>query len=89
MRVFPATPVRDDCSCNREKIRGVLQGFSADDLAHSTQDGRIQVTCEFCGEAYEFSPTSSSRRPDGGGSRPPPLSVRDAVVREATSARRV
>ncbi|WP_294640281.1 Hsp33 family molecular chaperone [uncultured Aureimonas sp.] len=56
VRVFPATPVRDDCSCNREKIRGVLQGFSADDLAHSTQDGRIQVTCEFCGEAYEFSP---------------------------------
>ncbi len=56
VRVFPATPVLDDCSCNREKIRGVLQGFSAEDLAESAEDGRIHVTCEFCGEAYDFSP---------------------------------
>jgi molecular chaperone Hsp33 len=56
VRVFPATEVRDDCSCNREKIRGVLQGFSAEDIEHSTENGRIHVTCEFCGEAYDFSP---------------------------------
>ncbi|RIY00944.1 Hsp33 family molecular chaperone [Aureimonas flava] len=60
VRVFPATPVRDDCSCNREKIRGVLDGFSAEDLEHSTEDGRIHVTCEFCGEGYDFSPDEFS-----------------------------
>ncbi|WP_082652420.1 Hsp33 family molecular chaperone [Aureimonas sp. AU12] len=56
VRVFAPTHVEDDCSCTREKIRGVLSSFSADDLADSVEDGRIAVTCEFCGEAYDFSP---------------------------------
>ncbi|WP_182085386.1 Hsp33 family molecular chaperone [Aureimonas sp. ME7] len=56
VRVFAPTPVLDDCSCNRDKIRGVLANFTAEDLAESTEDGRIHVTCEFCGEAYDFSP---------------------------------
>jgi len=56
VRVFEPTAVRDDCSCTREKIRGVLAGFSAQEIAESVEDGRIEVKCEFCGEAYEFAP---------------------------------
>ena len=56
VRVFPPTPVRDHCSCTREKIKGVLENFSEEDIAESVEDGKINVTCEFCGEAYSFSP---------------------------------
>ncbi len=65
VRVFPPTPVRDDCSCNREKIKGVLESFSAEDLAESVEDGQIEVTCEFCGEAYSFSPDEFDRTREG------------------------
>lgn len=57
VRVFPATPVRDDCSCSRERIAGVLANFAPDELAESVEeDGLIRVTCEFCGEGYSFTP---------------------------------
>jgi molecular chaperone Hsp33 len=62
VRVFAPTPVRDDCSCTREKIRGVLSNFSAEDLAESVEGGHIHVTCEFCGEAYEFEPDELARQ---------------------------
>lgn len=56
VRVFPATPVADECSCSRERIRGILEGFSAEEIADSTEDGRISVNCEFCSKSYEFEP---------------------------------
>ncbi|WP_062016310.1 Hsp33 family molecular chaperone [Aureimonas sp. AU4] len=56
VRVFEPVPVRDDCSCTREKIRGVLAGFSAEEIDESVENGRIDVKCEFCGESYSFSP---------------------------------
>lgn len=56
VRVFAPTPVLDDCSCSRERIKDVLANFSATEIADSVEDGGIKVTCEFCGEHYEFSP---------------------------------
>ncbi|MEW9808682.1 Hsp33 family molecular chaperone [Mesorhizobium sp. ZMM04-5] len=56
VRVFPATPVADVCSCSRERIRGILDGFSAEEIVESTEDGRISVNCEFCSKSYEFDP---------------------------------
>jgi molecular chaperone Hsp33 len=56
VRVFNAMPVRDECSCSREKISGMLATFSATEIAESTEDGVISVTCEFCGTSYEFDP---------------------------------
>ena len=63
VRVFPATPVADDCSCSREKIRDVLSGFSAEEIADSVEDGRIAVTCEFCSETYVFAPDEFEVKP--------------------------
>ena len=56
MRVFTAQPIHDNCSCSRDRIRGMLRRFSAEEIAESTENGRISVTCEFCGEKYEFDP---------------------------------
>ncbi len=56
-RVFPGQGVRDNCSCSEEKIRGVLSTFSAEEIASSTtDDGKIQVDCEFCSARYIFDP---------------------------------
>ena len=34
----------------------MLKSFSQDDRDHMVEDGRIQVTCEFCSVSYEFAP---------------------------------
>ena len=54
--VYPAHGVYDRCSCSREKIRDVLGAFTAEEIAESTEDGKITVTCEFCSTAYEYAP---------------------------------
>jgi molecular chaperone Hsp33 len=56
VRVFPSSNVLDDCSCSRDKIRGVLQGFTAQEIRDSIEDGKIEVTCEFCSTKYVFEP---------------------------------
>ncbi|KAB2870687.1 MAG: Hsp33 family molecular chaperone [Bauldia sp.] len=56
VRVFAAAPVRDQCSCSRERVSAMLAAFSAEEIAASTEDGRISVTCEFCGTRYGFDP---------------------------------
>jgi molecular chaperone Hsp33 len=61
VRVFPATPVIDDCSCSRERIKEVLSNFSAEEIEDSVEEGRIAVTCEFCGEHYDFAPEEFSK----------------------------
>lgn len=56
VRVFRAAGVRDQCSCSREKVSGVLSNFTAEEITESTEDGAISVTCEFCGTKYDFDP---------------------------------
>ena len=56
VRVFRSAEVRDQCSCSREKVTGVLATFNATEIAESTENGVISVTCEFCGTKYGFDP---------------------------------
>ncbi|MGX7876671.1 Hsp33 family molecular chaperone [Mesorhizobium sp. ORM6] len=56
VRVFGGVPVADQCSCSRDKIRGILEGFSAQEIKDSTEDGGIRVACEFCSTQYDFDP---------------------------------
>ncbi|ODT15571.1 MAG: Hsp33 family molecular chaperone [Kaistia sp. SCN 65-12] len=56
VRVFEPSPVHDKCSCSRDRIEGVLRGFSAEEITDSIEDGEISVTCEFCGAKYSFEP---------------------------------
>jgi molecular chaperone Hsp33 len=56
VRVFDGVKVADECSCSRERVRGVLGRFSAEEIDESIENGRISVTCEFCSKTYEFDP---------------------------------
>ena len=60
VRVFPGVRVADECSCSRDRIRGILEGFSAEEISESTEDGKISVACEFCSKEYEFDPAEFS-----------------------------
>lgn len=54
VRVYEGVAVVDDCSCSTQKIRSILEGFTAQEVADSTEEGTIRVTCEFCSKRYEF-----------------------------------
>lgn len=56
VRVFAGVQVTDQCSCSREKIHGILSGFTAEEIRDSTEDGKISVACEFCSTRYDFDP---------------------------------
>jgi len=56
VRVFEGAEILDDCSCSRDKIRGILEGFTAEEITDSIEDGKIKVSCEFCSKKYEFDP---------------------------------
>jgi molecular chaperone Hsp33 len=60
VRVFSSAAIRDQCSCSRERITRMLGRFTAEEIAESTENGRILVTCEFCGTKYEFDPAEFS-----------------------------
>ena len=55
-RVFPGVQVLDECTCSRERIAGVLHGFTAEEISDSVEDGAIRVNCEFCSKEYLFDP---------------------------------
>jgi molecular chaperone Hsp33 len=56
VRVFRPARIRDQCSCSRDKVSGVLATFTAEEIAETIEDGAILATCEFCGERYRFDP---------------------------------
>jgi len=54
-RVYEHSDVRFFCRCSRERLQGILEGLPEDDLAHSEdENGKIQITCDFCKEVYDF-----------------------------------
>ena len=54
-RVFDPVLVREDCRCSRERVLGMLRGFTAEDRkAMVADDGTLGVTCEFCSRRYSF-----------------------------------
>lgn len=55
VRLFESTPVAFRCSCSRERIGGMLKSLGSAE-AHDIleEQGRIEVSCEFCGKQYEF-----------------------------------
>lgn len=54
VRVYDPQLILDRCNCSRDKIKGVLSGFSADEIRDSQEDGVISVTCEFCSTTYRY-----------------------------------
>ncbi|PCI62898.1 MAG: Hsp33 family molecular chaperone [Kordiimonadales bacterium] len=56
VRVFEAGHMIHKCRCSRERLLSVLQGFSDDDIEHATEEGSIDVNCQFCNTTYVFTP---------------------------------
>jgi len=56
VRVYEGVDVIDNCSCSREKIKKILDGFTAEEITESTENGVIRVNCEFCSKEYLFDP---------------------------------
>ena len=54
VRVYQPQAVADQCSCSRDKIKSVLDGFSAEEITESLEDGEVAVTCEFCSTTYKY-----------------------------------
>ncbi|BAF90024.1 heat shock protein 33 [Azorhizobium caulinodans ORS 571] len=55
VRVFEPQLLKAQCSCSRERVAGVLKSFTREEQKEMVQDdGRITVTCEFCGRTYGF-----------------------------------
>jgi molecular chaperone Hsp33 len=54
VRVYAPQTVHDRCSCSRDKIKSVLNGFTAEEIEASQEDGDIAVTCEFCSTTYHY-----------------------------------
>ncbi|QCI98855.1 Hsp33 family molecular chaperone [Agrobacterium larrymoorei] len=54
VRVYEPQAIIDKCSCSRDKIKGVLSGFSAEEIEDSQEDGVVAVSCEFCSTTYRF-----------------------------------
>ncbi|MCK0196023.1 Hsp33 family molecular chaperone [Ancylobacter sp. 6x-1] len=54
VRVFDAETIVARCSCSRERVMNVLMSFGPDERAGLVEDGKVKVTCEFCGRSYAF-----------------------------------
>lgn len=54
VRAFDAKPISAFCQCSRERVEQMLTTFSQEDLDDMTDQGRVQVTCQFCNARYDF-----------------------------------
>jgi molecular chaperone Hsp33 len=52
--VYPAIPLQRHCTCSKEAVGAMLQGFTADERRDMVENGQIEVTCEFCSTPYRF-----------------------------------
>lgn len=54
VRVFSPQNVRAKCSCSREAVGSMLNGFTKRERIDMVENGKIVVTCEFCSSVYTF-----------------------------------
>jgi len=58
VRVFDQQPVTARCTCSRERVASVLKSFPQEERESMVaDDGRVEVTCEFCGRRYPLEPS--------------------------------
>jgi molecular chaperone Hsp33 len=57
VRLFEAQSMSFRCTCSRERIESMLLSLGYSEVKSVLQEqGRVSVTCEFCGMRYEFDP---------------------------------
>ena len=63
VRVFPPAAIRDGCRCSEERVVALLASLPADDRGEPSEDGRIEVRCEFCARLYRIDPATITDEP--------------------------
>jgi len=62
LRLFESMPVRFACRCSRDRVSGVLRMVGASEVQLALAErGALDVTCEFCGQAYPFTREEAER----------------------------
>jgi molecular chaperone Hsp33 len=57
IRVFGGRPVQLLCRCSHASISAMLVSLGRDEMAQVLAErGEVEVTCEFCGKVYRYSP---------------------------------
>lgn len=55
LRRYPAQPLRFACTCNPERVRGMLESLGADEVnGIIAERGEVEIGCDFCGRQYRF-----------------------------------
>ncbi len=54
VKFLKTTYLKFRCHCNRQRIEEVLMSLSRDDLQSLIDDGHAEVSCQFCGQKYQF-----------------------------------
>ncbi len=55
LRLFEEESLHFHCQCSRERSINVLKQFSLEELNEIVEEeGKVCVTCEFCGKSYDF-----------------------------------
>ena len=58
VRLFSGRALRFRCSCTRERVRNMLVMLGGREVEQIiAEQGRVEVTCEFCNQGYEFDPS--------------------------------
>ena len=55
LRLFDPSPVFFRCRCSRDRVAGMLQALGAEEVRSVlTEQGQVEVRCDFCNRAYPF-----------------------------------
>ena len=69
VRMFEPRPLTFGCSCSRERVGAMLRSLGRQEVEETlaTQQGIIEVTCEFCASVYTFDRVDAEHLLSGGG----------------------
>jgi molecular chaperone Hsp33 len=54
VRVWPSHQLEARCRCSAERVTSILRSLPREELDDVTSDGRVEITCEFCGRQYSL-----------------------------------
>lgn len=76
LRVFTPQATRFACTCSRERVRGMLRSLGrAESDTLIAERGAVEVTCDFCGQAYRFDAVDVGEMFTPGRDQPPASSA--------------
>lgn len=71
LRFEPETP-RFACTCSRERVAGMIRGLGREEAdSILAERGAIDVSCDFCGQHYQFDAVDAAQVFTEPGAKPP------------------